>query len=95
MALLPQPPDLLSSPSDKIQHVLAFFTLGVLAAAGWRAARWLTLFAGLAAFGGAIEVLQTIPALHRHGEPIDWLADMVAAAAAIGLTRLTLPRMDG
>jgi VanZ family protein len=92
MALLPKPPEIPGAPGDKVQHMAAFFTLGVLAAAGWRAARWWPLFAGLAVFGGAIELLQLIPTLHRHGDAIDWLADMAAAAAALGLTRLVLPR---
>lgn len=95
MALLPQPPDIPGAPGDKIQHMIAFFILGTLAAAGWRAARWWPMFAGLALFGGAIELLQTIPSLHRHGDPVDWLADMVAAAAGLGIARRLLPRPAG
>lgn len=92
MALLPKPPSVPFQPGDKIQHMLAFFTLGALAAAGWRHRTAVVLFAGLAVFGGAIEIFQTIPALHRHGDPIDWLADMAAAAAALLVARWLLNR---
>lgn len=93
MALVPNPPEFPGQPGDKVQHMIAFFTLGTLAAAGWRERPFLWLFAGLAAFGGAIEVFQAIPALHRHADVVDWLADMGAALAAIGVVRLVLPRL--
>jgi VanZ family protein len=90
MALLPKPPALPMEPGDKIQHMVAFFTLGALAAAGWRKRRLAMLFAGLSAFGAAIEVFQAIPALKRDADVADWLADMAATAAALGLVRLAL-----
>lgn len=72
--------------------MIVFFTLGTLAAAGWRERPALWLFAVLAAFGGAIEIAQAIPDLHRDPEWGDWLADMLAILAAIGCTRTVLPR---
>ena len=48
------------------------------------------LFAWLAAFGAAIELFQALPALHRDAEVLDWLADMAAAAVALGLVRWAL-----
>ena len=92
MALLPKPPELPGEPGDKVQHMMAFFTLGVLAATGWRERRGWHLFAGLAALGAAIELLQAIPALHRDAEWADWAADMGAAFAGISLARLMLAR---
>jgi VanZ family protein len=92
MALLPKPPEIPGEPGDKIQHMIAFFTLGALAAASWRDRTLGQLFAGLAAFGAAIEVFQMVPALHRDAELLDWLADMAAAAVALGLVRLTISR---
>jgi VanZ family protein len=92
MALLPKPPEIPGEPGDKIQHMIAFFTLGAIAAAGWRDRTLGWLFAGLAAFGAAIEVFQMVPALHRDAELLDWLADMTAAAVALGLVRLTISR---
>ena len=93
MALLPEPPDLLDRAGDKAQHMLAFATLGALAAMGWRERPAILLFAVIAAFGGAIELFQGIPALHRDADVVDWLADMAAALAAMGLARLALPRL--
>lgn len=90
MALLPKPPTLPLEPGDKIQHMTAFFTLGALAAAAWRHRAAVKLFGWLAAFGAAIELFQAIPALGRDAELLDWLADMAAAAVALGLVRLTL-----
>ncbi|QDM40269.1 hypothetical protein C0V74_03765 [Altererythrobacter sp. TH136] len=92
MALLPQPPQIPGQPGDKIQHMLAFFTLGALAAAGWRDRSILTLFAPLAILGGAIELFQAIPALHRDAEWLDWLADMGATLVALIVTRGVLNR---
>lgn len=93
MALVPNPPEFPGQPGDKVQHMIAFATLGAVAAAGWRERSFLWLFAGLAAFGGAIELFQAIPSLHRHADAVDWLADMGAALVAIGLVRLALPRL--
>ena len=92
MALLPKPPQIPFQPGDKVMHMIAFATLGALAAAGWRERPLLHLFAVLAVFGGAIEVLQTIPALHRDAEWADWSADMGAAIVGISLIRLMLAR---
>ncbi len=89
MALIP-PPDIPGEPGDKIQHMMAFATLGGLAAVGWRERRLVVLFAWLAAFGAAIELFQAIPALHRDAELLDWLADMAAAAMALGVVRAVL-----
>ena len=90
MALLPKPPEIPGEPGDKIQHMMAFATLGALAAAAWRDRRLVVLFAWLAGFGAAIEVLQMIPALHRDAELLDWLADMAAAAVSLGVVRALL-----
>ena len=92
MALLPRPPSLPIEPGDKVQHMIAFFTLGSLAAAGWRDRGLLALFVRLAAFGAAIELFQAIPALHRDAEILDWAADMLATAAALGIAHLAIRR---
>ena len=92
MALLPHPPEIPGEPGDKVQHMTAFFTLGALAAAGWRDRRLLVLFASLAGFGAAIEIFQAIPALHRDAQFLDWLADMFAAAVALALVHLAIRR---
>lgn len=86
MAVVPHPPKLPGNPSDKILHVLAFAALGGLAAFGFRASLGV-LFLGLAAFGGLIELIQSIPALNRDSEILDLAADMAAALAALVATR--------
>ncbi len=68
-------------------HALAFATLGGLAALGFRERSVAWLFAGLAAFGAGIEVVQAIPMLNRDSELADWLADMAAALTALVCTR--------
>lgn len=90
MALLPKPPSLPIETGDKVQHMMAFATLSALAAAGWRERRLAVLFAWLAGFGAAIEVLQAIPVLNRDSDVLDWVADMAATIAALGLTRALL-----
>lgn len=92
MALLPKPPTLSFQPGDKVMHMLAFFVLGAIATAGWRTSTRLPIFASLAVLGGAIEVFQAIPFLHRDPEWLDWFADMSAAAVAILVVRTILPR---
>ena len=90
MASLPQPPSLPGNPNDKIQHIIAFVTLTSLAAFAYPGARLTAIFLALAGFGGAIELVQAIPALHRQSSPLDWLADAVATGvtlAVIGVWR--------
>ncbi len=93
MALLPKPPALPLQPGDRIQHMMAFATLAVLAAAGWRERRLVTLLAWLAGFGAAIELFQAIPALNRDCDLMDWIVDIGAAVGALCATRLVLPRL--
>ena len=90
MASLPTPPRLPGSPSDKVQHILAFLVLGALAASAYpRAPAWRIVIA-LSCFGALIEIVQAIPALHRDSSALDWMADTVAAA--LMLTAMTLLR---
>lgn len=89
MALVPKPPALLwANANDKVQHMLAFATLTLLASAAFRGERSRAIGIAMALFGGAIELLQMIPAFHRDAELSDWLADCVAIIAALGLSAL-------
>ncbi len=98
MAVLPHPPELPGAPSDKVQHVAAFATLGLLAAWAYMRSPMLRLLAGLSLFGALIEIVQTIPILHRDGDVIDWVADTVACglvlAGAAWLRRRRASRVD-
>ena len=96
MALVPHPPQLPGEPSDKIQHIAAFLTLGALGSFAYPKTNPFHLGAALSIFGAVIEVLQLIPALHRDGDPLDWMADTAAVALIILLLRrLVGGRDDG
>ncbi|MDP9414956.1 MAG: hypothetical protein M3Q08_12925 [Pseudomonadota bacterium] len=88
MAVLPMPPRLPGNPSDKIQHILAFSVLAALAAAAYPRASLIRMGLWLSAFGALIEIVQTIPALNRDGDYVDWIADTAAAAVFLGLAAL-------
>ena len=88
MALLPHPPHLVDRLGDKAQHMLAFGTLTILAAAGWRGAELLRIGERLSFAGALIEVLQSIPALGRDCDIRDWLADTTVIVAVLVVVRL-------
>jgi len=88
MALLPKPPQIPGSPSDKLQHIAAFAVLSALAAAAYRSTPLLRLGILLSLFGAAIELLQLIPPLHRDGNLLDWLADSASITAVLALAAL-------
>ena len=92
MALLPHPPELPGDPSDKVQHIAAFATLGLLGSFAYPTLRRRWLIVALSLFGAFIEIAQEIPALHRDSDPLDWLADTIACAAAIILVRWWMGR---
>jgi len=83
MALIPHPPQLPGEPSDKVEHMAAFATLGVLGSFAYPRLKAVWLLVALSVFGAFIEVAQAIPALHRDSDPLDWLADTVAAAVVL------------
>lgn len=87
MALIPHPPELPGNPSDKFQHALAFTTLAVVGSIAYPRLSPLRLIFALSLFGAFIEVAQAIPVLHRDSDPLDWITDTVACAAAILLVR--------
>ena len=91
MALLPKPP---STPidqfGDKFAHMLAFAVLTVVARLAWpRTPIWIPALL-LSLYGAAIELLQTIPALHRDSDPRDWVADTGAIALALLLAQFLI-----
>lgn len=88
MAALPHPPHVPGDPSDKVQHIIAFSVLALLAALAYPRAPLVRIGAGLSIFGAVIEVVQTIPRLYRDGDPVDWVADTAAAAAVLAMVAL-------
>lgn len=86
MALLPHPPHLpLDWMGDKIHHIAAFAALAVLARLGFRGASDRLILERLSFFGALIEVAQSIPALHRDCDILDWAADTAAVMVALAL----------
>ena len=83
MAVLPHPPEFPGEPDDKIQHIIAFATLGLLGALGYRRTKAWRLLIGLSVFGAVIEVAQAIPVLHRDSDVLDWVADTIAAGVVL------------
>ena len=94
MALLAAPPQLGVEVSDKVLHILAFFTLAVLAAGAYPRVALIRIGVALGAFGAVIEIAQLIPMLHRTGDVLDWLADIAAVAMALILVGLWRNRTD-
>ena len=79
MAVLPKPPHTpLDRFGDKVEHVFAFAVLALLANLGFPAARRGLIVERLAFLGAAIEMVQSIPALHRDSDIRDWLFDIAA-----------------
>ena len=93
-ALLPQPVELPGAPNDKLQHIGAFLTLGALGSFAYPKSNPVYLGAGLSLFGGLIEILQAIPALHRDSDPVDWMADTAAATLIIIFLRWLMGRLS-
>lgn len=90
MAWVPHPPPVPGNPQDKIQHMLAFGTLTILACAAWPNAELLRIGERLSFVGALIEVVQAIPALHRDCDILDWAADtlvIVAVLLVVGISR--------
>ncbi len=93
MALLPHPPHLpIDDLGDKFEHMLAFATLAVLGAIAYPAMPLLRLGERLSFLGAIIEVLQSIPGLHRDCDIRDWIADTIAVAVALGIVHLMWQR---
>ena len=78
---------------DKVQHMVAFAVLAGLARFGFPDASQWRIVERLSFLGAAIEVFQSIPALHRDCDLWDWAADTLAATiAVVVLTRLIARR---
>lgn len=86
MCLVPNPPSANVAYADKIEHFIAYLLLGTWFG-GILAPRWLPVLLGLAALGGAIELVQAWSG-YRDGEWGDLLADCLGAGTGIALARL-------
>lgn len=95
LAILPQPPQLPTDQlGDKVNHMMAFAVLAALAAAGWPHVPRLRVVERLSFLGALIELVQSIPALHRDCDIRDWIADTVAVVV-VTATAAALARWRG
>lgn len=93
MAVLPQPPHLpIDNFGDKFEHMLAFSVLALLGSIAYPAMPLFRLGERLSFLGAAIEVIQSIPRLHRDCDIRDWIADTIAATIVLGLVYLARRR---
>ncbi|MFM5930110.1 MAG: hypothetical protein ACKOPQ_04290 [Novosphingobium sp.] len=93
MAFLPKPPEMPSDRfGDKFNHVLAFASMAGLAALAFPRIRHWQVIERLSFFGAFIELVQSIPALHRSCDIRDWIADTAAVVVVTGLAALVLRR---
>lgn len=82
MALLPHPPKV-PIDGDKYQHMLAFGTLTILSVLAFPRTPLLRIGERLSFLGAMIEVVQSIPALHRDCDIMDWVADTVVIVGVL------------
>jgi len=86
MALLPHPPSLpIDRFGDKAEHMVAFATLTLLADLAFPKIPRLLMVEHLSFLGALIEVMQSIPSLHRDCDIHDWFADTGAILVVSGL----------
>ena len=84
MALLPKPPHVpIDEFGDKFEHMLAFATIALLAAFSYPTARLFRIGERLSFLGALIDVLQSIPSLHRDCDIHDWIADTLAITVVL------------
>ena len=83
MAFLPKPPATpIDQFGDKFEHMVAFAVLTGVALIGWPQSRRWRIVLLLSALGAMIEVVQSIPMLHRDCDWHDWAADTIAVVVA-------------
>ncbi len=68
---------------DKANHFAAFYTLSLFGAGAFPRRSLIVLGAWLSAFGGAIELVQALPFVHRDSDVMDWLTDTAGVMAAL------------
>ncbi|WP_028965637.1 hypothetical protein [Sphingomonas phyllosphaerae] len=87
MALLPHPVPIVEV-GDKWQHMAAFGTLTLLSVLAFPNGSLLRIGERLSFLGAMIEVLQSIPALHRDCDIMDWVADTTIIVAVLIVVRI-------
>ncbi|MCX7864231.1 MAG: hypothetical protein N2423_04205, partial [Novosphingobium sp.] len=65
LAIIPEAPEFSVDEGDKINHIIAFFTITLLGYYSYPNASRLRLLLAIFALGGAIELVQLVPWLNR------------------------------
>lgn len=91
MATLPNPPALPAAPSDKVQHILAFFVLTIVHCVAYPRVSFVLRIVVMAMLGAGIEIVQAYPPLHRDGNLADFIADVAAVLVASALMAVLTP----
>ncbi len=87
MALMPHPVPIVEV-GDKWQHMAAFGTLTLLSVLAFPNGSLLRIGERLSFLGAMIEVLQSIPALHRDCDIMDWVADTTIIVGVLIVVRI-------
>lgn len=90
IAIAPQIDVPVGTPHDKVNHIIAFFTLAFFAKLLWPERRIWIKALWLAGFGAVIEILQGVMAAGREADWSDFVADVVAIAAGLAAARVIL-----
>lgn len=88
MAVIPHPPHVLDNIWDKWQHMTAFGVLTVLSVLAYPRTPLGRVGERLSFLGAMIEVAQSIPALHRDCDIMDWVADTSVIIGVLVVVRL-------
>ncbi len=88
LAVMSDPTIVPASANDKINHIIAFAALSILASFAYPKASLIRIFVGLVLFGALIELVQAIPALKRDAELGDLAADAISAAVCLTLVAI-------
>ena len=84
MAVLPHPPHTpLDQYGDKVEHIFAFAVISACAAAAFPRFPLYRIGERLSFVGALIEVVQSIPDLHRDCDIRDWVADTCAVIVVL------------
>lgn len=97
LALDPKPPWLpIDTLGDKFEHSLAFGVLTIVAVLAYPRTPLMRIGERLSFLGALIEVFQSIPAIHRDCDVLDWVTDTIAIAVALAIVVIvrTLGRND-
>ena len=88
LACLPNLPDFPQQMSDKAVHFAAFAVLTALAVLAHPNARPGALLIGLGSLGLGIELLQSVPAINRSAEALDFAVNIFAIGLTLALIGL-------